>query len=208
MNDLARLTESKIQQWIGHASFDRGKPYYRQGRIINPRRQEDTLKALCSGSQPEPYRVEIRLSSQGIVSGHCSCPVGGAGRCKHAAALLLMWLHEPESFHELESLAVRLARHSKEALVALILKMIGRYPDLEILLELPTPGGPETRDALDPDLIHRQVNVAFSRAGDDWRSGARAASDLLDVVSLGDEYAKHETCTMPQPFMRQWLATS
>ena len=45
--------------------------------------------------------------------------------------------------------------------------MIGRYADLEMLLELPTPGGFETRDALDPDLIHRQVNVAFARGGDD-----------------------------------------
>ena len=191
MNDLPRLTESRIQQWIGDASFRRGVRYYRQGKILNPRRQVETLKALCSGSQPEPYRVEIRLGLKGIVAGHCSCPVGGGGRCKHAAALLLTWLHEPETFQEVEDLETSLARRSKGELVALILKMIGRYADLEMLLELPTPGGFETRDALDPDLIHRQVNVAFARAGDDWRSGARASSDLLDVVSLGDEYAEH-----------------
>jgi uncharacterized Zn finger protein len=191
MNDLPRPTESQIQQWIGATSFHRGERYYRQGRIFNPRRQAETLKALCSGSQPEPYRVEICLGLEGIMAGHCSCPVGGGGRCKHAAALLLTWLHEPETFQEIEDLQASLSRRDKGELVALIFKMIERYPDLELLLELPTPGGPETGSSLEPDLIHRQVNVAFSRAGDDWRSGARASSDLLDVVSLGDEYAKH-----------------
>jgi len=192
MTNPHRLTEENMQRWIGEPSFGRGLRYYLQGRILNPRRQAETLKALCSGSQPEPYRVEIRLSPQGIVWGHCSCPVGGAGRCKHAAALLLTWLHEPEAFHELESMETSLARRSKKELVTLIFKMIGRYPDLEVLLELPPPGDPDACDALDADLIHRQVNVAFARAGDDWRSGARASSDLLDVVSLGDEYGEHE----------------
>ena len=191
MNDLPWLTESKIQQRIGDASFRRGVRYYRQGRILNPRRQAETLKALCSGSQPEPYRVEVRLGLKGIVAGHCSCPVGRSGRCKHAAALLLTWLHEPEMFQQIEDLETSLLRRGKGELVALIFKMIERYPDLEILLEVPTPGGPETSRPLDPDLIHRQVNVAFSRAGDDWRSGAKASYDLLDVVSLGDEYAEH-----------------
>ena len=191
MTDPPRLTEEKIQRWIGEPSFGRGQRYYLQGRILNPRRQAETLRALCSGSQPEPYRAEIRLGLKGIVAGHCSCPVGGGGRCKHAAALLLTWLHEPETFQEVEALETSLSRRGKGELVALIFKMIERYPDLEMLLELPTPGGPETSKALEPDLIHRQVNVAFSRAGDDWRSGARASSDLLDVVGLGDEYAEH-----------------
>jgi uncharacterized Zn finger protein len=133
MADLPRLNEPQIQQWIGDVSFRRGERYYRQGRILNPRRQAETLKALCSGSQPEPYRVEMLLSPQGIVSGHCSCPVGGRGRCKHAAALLLTWLHEPETFHEIEDLETSLLRRSKDDLVALIFKMIGRYPSLVLI---------------------------------------------------------------------------
>lgn len=118
--------------------------------------------------------------------------MGGAGRCKHAAALLLTWLYKPEAFQEIEDPETSLLRRSQSELVALIFKMIDRYPDLEVLLELPSPGGPEASTALDPDLIHRQVNVAFSRAGDGWRSGARASSELLDVVSLGEEYVEHK----------------
>jgi hypothetical protein len=70
--------------------------------------------------------------------------------------------------------------------------MIERYPDLEMLLDLPTPGDSDTDDAVDPDLIRRQVNVAFSRAGDEWGAASRASSDLQDVVGLGDEYAEYE----------------
>ena len=67
MTDPPRLTEEKIRSWIGEPSFGRGERYYLQGRILNPHRQAETLKALCSGSHPEPYRVEIRLGLKGIV---------------------------------------------------------------------------------------------------------------------------------------------
>ncbi len=55
-----------------------------------------TLKALCQGSAASPYRVEVTFSQKGIASTNCSCPVGAGGYCKHVAALLLTWLHEPE----------------------------------------------------------------------------------------------------------------
>ena len=67
MNDLTRPTGSRIEQCIGAASFHRRVRHYRQRRIFNPRRQVETLKALCSGSQPEPCRAEIRLGLEGIV---------------------------------------------------------------------------------------------------------------------------------------------
>jgi len=188
----SRLTESAIQQWLGVDSFGRGERTYHQGRILNPQRQAETLKAICFGSQPEPYRVEIVLGPQGIVAGQCSCPVGGRGRCKHAAALLLTWLHEPHTFQEVEDLETQLARRSQAELVALISQMIDRYPDLEVLLELPAPGGSDGDQPLDPDVIRRQVNVAFSRAGHEWGAASRASTDLQDVVGLGDEYAEHE----------------
>jgi hypothetical protein len=118
--------------------------------------------------------------------------VGGGGRCKHAAALLLTWLHEPDTFQEIEELVVGLERRSKAELVALILKMIHRYPDLEVLFELPTAGGQDASRPMDPELIRRQVNVAFARAGNDWEAAFRASQDLLDILELGDEYAQHQ----------------
>ena len=125
VTDLPRLMESKIQRWTGETSFDRGQRYFQQGNILNPRRQGETIRALCLGRRPQPYRLEILLDSEGIVAGDCSCPVGGGGHCKHAAALLLTWLHEPEAFQEIEDLDTALGRRSKAELVALIRKMSG-----------------------------------------------------------------------------------
>src|SRR2546429_447885 len=53
-------------------------------------------------SQRSPYRVEATLcptggkSARTLADTFCSCPRGGF--CKHLVALLLIWLHEPESF--------------------------------------------------------------------------------------------------------------
>jgi len=191
MTDVPRLTEAKIRHWIGEPSFGRGQRYFQQGNILNPRLQGRTLKARCLGSSPQPYRVEMHLGSEDIVAGECSCPVGAGGHCKHAAALLLTWLRDPDAFLELEDLDTFLERCSKAELIALLRKMIQRYPDLELLLELPTVGGPDAGRPTDPELIRRQVNVAFSRAGHEWGAASRAARDLQDVVDLGDEYAGH-----------------
>ena len=106
MTDPPQLTESDIRRWIGERSFERGLGYFRRGHILDPRRQGDTLKARCLGSRPTPYYVEITLGQGGIVVGTCSCPVGGGGHCKHAAALLLTWLHQPDTFLEVEDLEI------------------------------------------------------------------------------------------------------
>lgn len=98
MTELPRVTESDIHHWIGERSFGRGLGYFQRGHILNPRLQGDTLKARCLGSHPQPYHVQVTLGRDGIVAGECSCPVGAGGHCKHAAALLLTWLHNPDAF--------------------------------------------------------------------------------------------------------------
>ena len=118
MTELPKLTVQDVRNWTSAAYIQRGQSYYDQGRIYNPRRQGNKIKAQCKGSMPEPYRVEITLGSQGIVSGQCSCPVGGGGRCKHGVALLLTWIHEPENFREVETTASILQQRSKEDLIA------------------------------------------------------------------------------------------
>jgi tetratricopeptide (TPR) repeat protein len=118
--------------------------------------------------------------------------VGGGGHCKHAAALLLTWLHEPDLFVEVDDLITGLEQRSKSELVALILKMIRRYPELETLFELPIAGDPDSSNLIDPDLIRRQVNVAFTGAWNDWGAASRTSQELLDILELGDEYAQHK----------------
>jgi len=192
MSVVPRPTAAEIRRWVGEASFERGQRYFQQGNIFNPRRQEQALKARCLGSSPQPYYVEVALGPKGIAAGDCSCPVGAGGHCKHAAALLLTWLHDPQAFLEVEGLESALARRNPVELVALIRKMIQRYPDLETLLELPTAGDAGAEKPLDPEVIRRQVSNAFHRAGDEWGAIAGIALDLQNLVDLGDDYAQRE----------------
>jgi hypothetical protein len=186
MADLPKLTESDVQRWIAEPSFGRGYTYYRQGHILNPRRQGEVIKGRCLGSQSRPYELSIRLGTDGIVGGMCSCPVGGGGRCKHAAALLLTWVHEPGAFAEVEALDAALERRSKGELVALVRRMVERYPDLEMLVELPTAG---SQAQVNAEAIRQQANAAFYGMGyDDWGAAYGIAQTLSSLVNLGDDY--------------------
>ena len=133
------LTESDINRWTGEASFGRGRRYFQHGYILNPRRQGDTLKARCLGSRPQPYHVEVTLGLEGVVAGECSCPVGGGGRCKHAAALLLTWLHEPDTLLE----TLQKSRHLWAAFVLCSLTW-----SLSTRPRTPSPGGPDGHSRL------------------------------------------------------------
>jgi len=190
MAHLPVLTESDISRWTDGRSFKRGQAYFRQGAIYNPIRRVSTLKAQCMGSQPEPYNVEIDLGLEGIVTGRCSCPVGGGGRCKHAAALLLTWLNRPEDFLEMEDLQTLLRKRGKEDLIRLVSMMIERHPDLESLLELPSPDREKAGGSIDPELIRRQVVGAFRSAGDDWRDAWGIARQLEGALKMGENYAQ------------------
>jgi len=192
MTTLLSLTENDIRTWTGDASLSKGRAYFRDGSIINPRRQGDTLKAQCIGSAAQPYRVEITLGPTGITAGHCSCPVGDGGGCKHAAALLLTWVNKAASFTKSEELVTTLNQRSKEELIMLITKMIDRHPDLEMLLELPLPGSAKTGKPLDPKVFERQVSHILSNFDYEYGTSDEAAEQLEDLRKLGDEYAAIE----------------
>lgn len=186
MDELPELSEEEIRDWTDSTSFSRGKSYYSNGAIANPRVQGMELRADCRGSAPAPYRVEMTLDEEGIVSGYCSCPVGGGGTCKHCVALLLTWLYTAESFTTQEVTQSRLAERSREELVALIEKMIGRYPDLADLLDMPIAGLSAPTARLDPEVIRRQVSSAVDNAGYDDRRRGYGDADLSFYTIAGE----------------------
>ena len=128
---IPRITEEQIKQLCTLRSFQRGKRYYKSGAILSPTRQGNVLQAYCAGSRYEPYRVRVEFDDEGIVSAFCTCPYDWGGYCKHIVALLLTWIHEPESFREVEDLDTLLNRMSKEDLIKLIKRMIKREPRFE-----------------------------------------------------------------------------
>ena len=192
MSTPPKLTEADIRNWTGEQSIAKGRPYFRDGSILNPRRQGDVIKAQCVGSATQPYRVEITLGPKGISAGACSCPVGGGGRCKHAAALLLTWLNDPASFTKIEDLQTALNKRSKEQLIALLIKILDRHPDLEALLEFSMLSSAETTKPLDPKVIERQVNNVFKQVEYEYGAGAQIAYQLEDIKQLGGQYAANQ----------------
>jgi uncharacterized Zn finger protein len=186
-----RLTENDIQRWTDSGSYHRGYGYFQDGTILNPRRQNNVLKAQCWGSMPQPYHVQVTLDAQGgIASGTCSCPVGYA--CKHTVALLLTWIHEPEAFVEAEAVEANLEKRTKAELIALILKMLDRDPDLEALLEIQMLGDLPATERIDPEVIEKQVTRIMHSGGHEWGSGYAIAQDVTEVIATGDGFAERE----------------
>ncbi len=179
------ITPADIERWTGAASFQKGQAYFRQGKLLRPRRQGRTLKAQCLGSSAPSYQLEARLNSKGIASADCSCPVGAGGHCKHLAALLLAWLEDPGSFQEIEDLAASLKRRSKADLIALIRRMLQQDPELEFLLEFSLPDANGSRRPVDANTITRQAQHAFRASEGDWCNPSQIARELDPLCKLG-----------------------
>src|SRR5262245_8008287 len=104
MTNIPKLTEAAIRKRTGDRSFGLGRSYFERGAIFDARRAGVTLKARCSGSRGEAYRVHATFNAKGVAAAECSCPVGDGGFCKHVAALLLTWIERPEEFSEAEEI--------------------------------------------------------------------------------------------------------
>lgn len=183
------LDEPTIRARFDPQSWQRGKQYARNGAIFNPRRQGMTIKADCSGSLPEPYRVQVTFDRRGIADADCSCPVGDGGYCKHTVALLLAWLHEPETFTVVEDVETALERRDKPALIALIKQMLRHRPELEMLLETPLPGGRTRQMPVTPEAYRKQVAAAFRRGGYEWGAEQGVATSLNAILAIGDGFS-------------------
>ena len=133
---LPRLTEAHIRELASEKSFERGQDYYSDEAVLEPVRQGLELRAQCQGSDYEPYQVGATLSKSGIAETSCTCPYDYGGICKHIVALLLTYVHEPQSFRSIPPLSTLLAGRSREELLALIGEMIKREPELLSLVEL------------------------------------------------------------------------
>lgn len=79
-------------------------------------------------------------------------------------ALLLTYCHNPELFDELPLVQELLAERSHEGLIALILQMVARYPDLATLVDRPVPrptAKGEQAARVDVALFQRQLRQAI-----------------------------------------------
>ena len=204
------IRESTIRNWVGGPSLSRGQTYVRQKALFNLQREGNILKGFCHGSSPVPYQLRLVVNGNQIDEGMCSCPVGAGGRCKHAAALLLTWLHEPQTFPEVAPLADILNQMDKPALVQLLHQIITLHPELEEMVRLnervtmPESGG------IPPELVQRQVAQVIAQEGfdsDDYYAAARVARKLETVLAQGQKLAQQEKWEAAAAFTLTFIET-
>ena len=130
---LPTLTETYLKQQFDARTLQRGRQYYEQGAIANPTRKNNTLSATCHGT--EPYQVSITFKrGTSSIETRCTCAV--RGYCKHLVALLLTYIHEPETVKDLLSVSDLLASHDRDALLDLIQQLLQQDPELLSIVEL------------------------------------------------------------------------
>ena len=90
------LTQQDINRHLNRTYIDRGRAYYRQGRVLDVdiKKQGQQLISQVRGSGRKTYQVIVNLDGRNSqvlhdIRGHCSCPVGY--NCKHVAAVLFSY---------------------------------------------------------------------------------------------------------------------
>jgi hypothetical protein len=128
---MAPWTEDEARARVGARALERGRLYDAAGALFDLRIEGVNFTARCEGSGAEVYRVRARRAGPSVIEAHCSCPVGDTGGCKHAAALLLFVLREPESFVVIEPLSTLCERAGGGPLAAAFLDLVARVNELE-----------------------------------------------------------------------------
>ena len=131
-----QVTPDQIQERCTEQSFTRGLEYFHAGAIGNPTLHGYTLSATCEGTDMEPYRLSVELMPTGIATTDCSCPYDWEGDCKHIVALLLTYIHAPDTILFLEPLLATLEAKPKSSLLQVISELLKRAPELAPIVQL------------------------------------------------------------------------
>ena len=178
---MSPVTLEQIRARATEQSFARGESYYHSGAIFDTVRRGSELEGQCEGSDYAPYHIHVTLDEAGnIDTAFCTCPYDWGGDCKHIVALLLTYLHEPESFEARAPVQDILSARSKEDLIALIRQMVELYPDLQALIDRPVPDQQSAHQPVDIEPFRRELRRAVRTFGE-W--GDRTAEHTVYSVS-------------------------
>lgn len=74
MTNTPKLAEAAVRKRTGDRSFGLGRSYFEHGVIHAARKQGNMLKARCSGSRGEAYRVHATFDAKGVASAEKTRP--------------------------------------------------------------------------------------------------------------------------------------
>lgn len=178
LEDLAALVPPAI--------LDRGRDYFRRGHVTARLAAGDRLSGSVLGGSGW-YTAQAALAGENIEA-ECTCPYQGPF-CKHAAALVLAWLEEPGSFHDLSA---AIAGAGREDLARLARELALAAPRKAIALLTAQGEQRESGEALAalagnllsrPKLAWRDPEALAERL--DWILGRLSAAAADDPAMLG-----------------------
>jgi hypothetical protein len=76
------MTRSDLQVRSQPSSFQRGEQYYAQGKVLSVQGDGKVFRAKVAGQFVYEQAVDLEKES-----GHCTCPYGKGGWCKHLVAV-------------------------------------------------------------------------------------------------------------------------
>jgi uncharacterized Zn finger protein len=193
MTDKPEITLQQIRARASSQSFSRGEDYYDTGAITDTIRRGDEIEARCAGSYPEPYHVWAKFDGSQIVATSCTCEYDWGGDCKHIIALLLTYLHDPDQFEDRPPLHDALMQRSKEDLADIIMLMVTRYPELQDIVDRPTPNEViRGTVALDTLSFRRELHSAFSSYDYDYYDNYGNSSDrkVAEIAAVAKRFSE------------------
>lgn len=87
------LSLQAVQEASSEPVYRRGIQYYRRKKVLKYEESEggEAVEALVIGSEPQPYKVTVKVDSQDLFKAECSCPYFEEV-CKHSVAVLLTFI--------------------------------------------------------------------------------------------------------------------
>jgi len=95
LNMLHSLAEADVRDVFPGKIWERARTYHGDRRVQSAHRHGTELTAQVLGTRL--YDVHLSVERRHL-SWSCTCPFAQTGICKHIGAVLLQWIHHPESF--------------------------------------------------------------------------------------------------------------
>jgi uncharacterized Zn finger protein len=174
---MPNFSEADIRAGASAQSYSRGVSYHRDGAVLALAQRDNVITAKVTGSDYDPYDVEIHLGATGAIhSAGCSCPYELGGYCKHIVAVLLAVLENSEDIAVHPSVASLLAGLSEAELRQLILNVAQDEPGFADAVEREisllrttgdgavTPTGGAPAPVVDLAAVRRDLRRSFRLA--------------------------------------------
>ena len=143
------LTEEQLAQVIDEKTFHRAQPYVRE--FTHRLRSGPAIAGRVAGPHGV-FTVSLTIEDSTLTPA-CSC-TSDPGFCRHAIALGLTYIEEPQSFYDLRTLTAQLEQYSHGELVELIIRIGTRYPETLGMLGVDGFDEEEDEDVLDDDELY------------------------------------------------------